>query len=244
MTQTQLIEKLTAPSPGLDMMKRLEGDILVLGAGGKMGPTLCELCANAVRASGVARRVMAVSRWSDAAQREQLNKVGVETISADLMDDAQLAALPDCPNVIYMVGLKFGTTGNEGATWAMNVYLPGRVAQRYKDSRIVVFSSGNIYPYLPINQGGATENTDLVPVGEYAMTCLGRERVFDYYSRLNNTPMSYYRLSYAVEMRYGVLYDIASMVHNGTPIPMDMGFFCCIWQALSRFWNTKHSIYG
>jgi len=197
------------------------------------------LAAKAVKKSGVPRRIFAVSRYSDHLLPAQLQTHGVETITADLMDEAALAALPNCQNVIYMAGLKFGTTGNEPATWAMNVYLPGRVAARFPDSKIVVFSSGNIYPMMPHSSGGANENTPLIPHGEYAISVLGRERVFDYFSQKNNTPMAFFRLCYAIDMRYGVLRDIAQTVWEGRPVNVSMGAFNCIWQGDANDWALR-----
>ena len=240
MTQEQLNQRLATPSPALvEMMAGLQGDLMILGAGGKMGPTLCLLAQHAVQLSGVGRKVIAVSRFSEPGTAELLRAAGVEVIAADLMEDAQLDALPDCPNVIYMVGRKFGTTGREGDTWAMNVYLPGRVAQRFCKSRIVVFSSGNIYPYMPGRTGGATPETPLEPVGEYAITCLGRERVFEYFSQKNDTPMAFYRLNYAIDLRYGVLHDICTAVWQGQPVAVGMGSFNCIWQGDANEWALR-----
>nr|MDD6336093.1 NAD-dependent epimerase/dehydratase family protein [bacterium] len=240
MTEQALLEMMTQPSPQLvDFFKTLKGDIMVLGAGGKMGPSLCILAARAAKEAGSNTRIIAVSRFSDSKLPQQLNAYGVETLSADLMDDAALAALPDVDNIIYMVGRKFGTTGAEHLTWAMNVYLPGRVAQRFPKSRFVVFSSGNIYPFMPITQGGAREDTPLSPVGEYATTCLGRERIFTYFSQQNNTPMAIYRLNYAIDLRYGVLYDIASAIWEGRSVSVNMGCFNCIWQGDANEWALR-----
>lgn len=228
----ELESLLSTPSSRLIRdLQRIDGDIMLLGAGGKMGPSMAKLLVNAVREAGVSKRVIAVSRFSSGGLQAELENAGVETIAADLLVEEQLQKLPDIENVIYMAGMKFGTVGNEHLTWAMNTYLPGRVAQKYKDSRIVVFSTGNVYPLLKTVLGGATEDTLPNPVGEYAQSCLGRERIFDYFSRVNNTPVAMFRLNYAIDMRYGVLLEIAKAVHNGQPIDLAMGQVNVIWQG-------------
>ncbi|CAM3904452.1 NAD(P)-dependent oxidoreductase [Cohnella lubricantis] len=231
-TMEQLIAQLTTPTEALvrDLAK-VEGDIIILGVGGKMGPTLAALAANAVRQGGLHKQVIGVSRFSNQEARDELEQVGVKTISCDLLDDAALQALPHCDNVIYMAGNKFGTTGREHFTWAMNAYLPGRVAEKYKDSRIVAFSSGNIYPFVPVSSGGADESVEPQPVGEYAQSTLGRERIFEYHSHKNGTPMTMYRLNYAIDMRYGVLLEIAKAVQEGRAIDLTTGFANVIWQG-------------
>ena len=240
MTQDQLNTLLATPSQALiEDFGKLDGDVLVLGAGGKMGPTLCLLAANARTAAGKSHKIIAVSRYSDPAVPTLLREGGVEVIQADLMDDAALEALPRAKYVVYMAGLKFGTSGNPAPTWAMNVYLPGRVAQHFRDSNIVVFSSGNIYPQMPLHTGGAVEDTTLVPNGEYAITVLGRERLFDYYGHKFNTPMAFYRLNYAVDLRYGVFHDIASTIMAGDPVDVSMGCFNCIWQGDANEWALR-----
>lgn len=231
-TPEQLEQQLTNPSPELiNAMASLSGDILILGVGGKMGPTLAQLAVNACRQAGVKKRVIGVSRFSAGDTAQKLQQGGVETISADLLDDNQLQQLPDVENVIYMVGFKFGSTGNEHLTWVMNAYLPGRVAQRFPKSRTVVFSTGNVYHLTPLCSGGATEDTPTAPVGEYAQSALGRERVFEYFSRRNQTPMLIYRLNYANDLRYGVLLDVAQAVYSGQPVDLAMGYANVIWQG-------------
>jgi len=210
---------------------RLEGDILILGAGGKMGPALAKLAKQAVDKAGVNKKVIGVSRFSETGLTDELNQAGIETISADLLEDDQLQALPDVKNVLYLAGTKFGTSGKEFFTWAMNSYLPGRVAEKYKNSRIVVFSTGNVYHLTPVSLGGATEDRIPEPVGEYAQSCLGRERVFQYFSAKNKTPVLIYRLNYANDVSYGVLMDIAKAVDTGKPIDLRMGNVNVIWQA-------------
>ena len=231
-SEEKLNQMLTTPSQRLiEDMRRIEGDILVLGAGGKMGPTLCVLAKNAARAAGVEKCVIAVSRFSDPLVVELLKNNQVEMVSADLLERGALEKLPDAPNVVYMAGKKFGTEGNEWSTWAMNTWLPSRVAERYRDARIVVFSSGNLYPKVPVRSGGCTEQTPVEPVGEYCMSCLGRERMFEYAARTYGTKVAVYRLNYAVDLRYGVLYDIAHNILEGTPISVATPSFNCIWQG-------------
>ena len=233
-TEDKLDALLTTPSQALvGDVKKLDGDVLVLGAGGKMGPTLCLLLQNALREAGMDQqiKVMAVSRFSDPLAVQLLRENGVQIISSDLLAPGALEALPDAPNIIYMAGRKFGTDGQEYLTWAMNTWLPSRVAQRYKDSRIVVFSSGNIYPKVPVHSGGATEETPTEPVGEYCMSCQGRERMFEYAAKTFGTKVALYRLNYAVDLRYGVLYDLARNILSGEPISVATPSFNCIWQG-------------
>jgi nucleoside-diphosphate-sugar epimerase len=231
-TVEQLEELLSRPNPAdIRAMKELDGDLIILGVGGKMGPSLAVRAARAAQAAGVERRIIGVSRFSSSDLRERLEEAGVETIAADLMEQEELARLPDAPNVIYMAARKFGTTGNEHLTWAMNTYLPGRVAERYYASRIVAFSSGNVYPLVPVNRGGATEKTPEQPIGEYAMSVLGRERMFQHFSERYGTPVTLLRLNYAVELRYGVLQDIARRVFERHPVNLQMGSANVIWQG-------------
>jgi len=234
-SEEHLDNLLTTPSLGLvaDMAK-IEGDIIILGAGGKMGPSLSLLAKNACKEGGLNKRVIAVSRFSDPFAVELLAKHGVETISGDLMEPDFLASLPDAHNIIFMAGRKFGTDGQECQTWAMNTWLPSMVAQRFKKSRIVVFSSGNIYPMKSPKDGGADENTPLDPVGEYAMSCLGRERVFEYASQEFGTKVCMYRLNYAVDLRYGVLNDIAQTILKNEPVTITAPVFNCIWQGYAN----------
>jgi hypothetical protein len=231
-TEKKLNALLAAPDDALAAdMAKLHGDILVLGAGGKMGPSLCALAKNAAVKAGVSKRIIAVSRFSDPAAREYLSSCGVEMISEDLLEPGALGRLPDAENVIFMAGKKFGTAGNEAVTWAMNTWLPGRTAERYRDSRIVVFSSGNLYPQVPVCSGGASEETPVEPVGEYCMSCLGRERTFEYAAKTFGTRIAVYRLNYAVDLRYGVLYDLAHNILEGNPVNLSTPCFNCIWQG-------------
>lgn len=225
-------KKLLQPSDDLiaDIVKT-EGDILILGVGGKMGPALAKLAKQAIDKAGVVKKIIGVSRFSEAGLQLALNQAGIETINTDLLQDAQLQALPDAANVLYLAGTKFGTVGNESFTWAMNTYLPGRVADKFKNARIVVFSTGNVYHLTPIALGGATEERLPEPVGEYAQSCLGRERIFQYFSSKNNTPILIYRLNYANDVTYGVLLEIAKSVKENRPIDLTMGAVNVIWQG-------------
>lgn len=224
--------KLATPSKGfIQDMAKLDGDILILGVGGKMGPSLAKLAMNTIKKTGIPKRVIGVSRFSEKGVMRDLENHGIETISIDLLNDEELQALPEVKNVIFMAGKKFGTSGNEHFTWAMNAYLPGRVGVKFRNSRIVVFSSGNIYPFVQIASGGATETTSPGPVGEYAQSCLGRERIFQYCSHQYQTPMLIYRLNYAVDMRYGNLLELAKMVQEEKTIDLTNGYMNVIWQG-------------
>jgi nucleoside-diphosphate-sugar epimerase len=228
----ELEDRLSQPSEALiEDLRQIDGDILLLGVGGKMGPSLAKLAQRAVREGGLKNKIIGVSRFSNAGARKELEDLGIETIAGDLLAESFLSSLPDCPNVIFMAGQKFGTSGNEPYTWAMNAYLPGRVGERYRNARIVVFSSGNVYPFVPVDGPGAGESTPPGPVGEYAQSCLGRERMFEYGSLKYGTPILLYRLNYALDLRYGVLNDIARAVWNREPVDLRMGYFNCIWQG-------------
>ncbi len=231
-TTEQLDDALSAPGDGLvRMMKRIEGPILILGVGGKMGPTLARMLQRADAEAGVRRQVIGVSRFGSGNLARQLGDWGIETIAADLLDEDQITRLPEAPNIIYMPGFKFGATEHAARTWGMNVLLPGMICRRYPRSRIVAFSSGNVYPIKPLSAGGSLESDSLGPIGEYAMSCLGRERAFEYYSRSANQRIALIRLSYACELRYGVLVDIARAVWNRQPVDVTNSCFKVIWQA-------------
>lgn len=223
---------LSAPSQHtVDAMARIVGDVLVLGAGGKMGPSLCRMLLRASEQAGVSRRVIAVSRFGQNGLQSALEASGIETIAGDLLDKRFLEDLPRLPNVIFMTGTKFGTSHDSSLTWAMNVLLPARVCERFHGSRILAFSTGNVYPFVSPDTGGSRETDPLEPVGEYGMSAVGRERMFGYFSRSQHLPVSIVRLNYAVELRYGVLVDLAKRVMTEQPIDLSMGYANVIWQA-------------
>ena len=227
---------LSEPYPDdVEFAGRLAGDVIILGAGGKMGPTLAMRVARSLKLSGSKARLHAVSTFSDGPAARRLSEAGVGLIRADLLEDeacpARLADLPRCPNVIFMAGMKFGATGQENLTWAKNAYLPGRVAEHFRDSRIVALSTGNVYPLVPVASGGSREDDPPGPVGEYAQSCLGRERVFGYFADRRAASVCVIRLNYAVEARYGVLLDIARRVQAGDPVSLGMGYANVIWQG-------------
>ncbi|GAB3770397.1 NAD(P)-dependent oxidoreductase [Spirosoma horti] len=227
-----LEQELIKPSAALIAdLYELDGDIIILGVGGKMGPSLARLAKAAIDQAGIRKRVIGVSRFSEKQLQVELEANGIETIAADFLNEADLASLPNVANVLYLAGTKFGTTGKEAFTWAMNAYLPGRIAEKYKNSRIVAFSTGNVYPFTAVTSGGATEATTPEPIGEYGQSCLGRERVFQYFSEKNSTPTLIYRLNYAIDLRYGVLLEIAKSVAAAKPIDLKMGNVNVIWQG-------------
>lgn len=227
-----LESELLRPSDELlnDIVK-IKGDIILLGVGGKMGPSMARLAKQAIDQAGLNKKVIGVSRFSDKDLKESLERDGIETIAADLLNEGDLKNLPYAENVIYLAGHKFGSSGNEPFTWAMNAYLPGRVAEHYKDSNIVAFSSGNVYPFSPLSSGGLSEESSPSPVGEYGQSCLGRERIFQYFSKKNNTPTLIYRLNYAVDFRYGVVLEIAKAVNEGREIDLSTSNVNVIWQG-------------
>ena len=229
--EAALEELLSRPTPPVTaLLARLEGDLLILGAGGKMGPSLARLAKRGSQEAGVERRVIAVARFSTAGLRLALEADGIETLECDLFNSAQLRQLPDAPNLIYMAGQKFGTTGEAARTWAVNAWLPGAVAERFPHARIVAFSTGNVYPLAAIEGEGFTERDATGPVGEYAESALARERVLEFFSRRNHTAMAVLRLNYAIEPRYGALRDLADRVRDGRPVDLSMGRVNVIWQ--------------
>jgi nucleoside-diphosphate-sugar epimerase len=228
----QLDDLLSEPTAAaIEALARLDGDLIVLGVAGKMGPTLVRMARRAFDAAGLRRRVIGVARFSSGGVEERLRAHGVETVRCDLLDQAQLDRLPDAANVVAMTGMKFGATGQEALTWAMNSYLPGMIALRYRHSRVVAFSTGNVYGLTPVALGGSLEGDAPAPVGEYAMSCLGRERIYEHFSRALGIPTALLRLNYACELRYGVLVDLAQRVLAGEPVELDMGHLNAIWQA-------------
>jgi nucleoside-diphosphate-sugar epimerase len=230
--ETKLDDLLSKPyETDIQAMRNMAGDLVLLGVAGKMGPTLALRAKRAADAAGVTRRITGVSRFSSPESRKLLDDAGIETVEADLLDWARVAALPDAENVIYLAGRKFGSTGDASLTWAMNTHVPALICERYRSSRIVAFSSGNIYPFVPVVSGGATESTPLSPVGEYAQSVLGRERMFEYFSNRYKTQVVQLRLNYAVEMRYGVLLDIGTAVYERRPVDLSMGAVNVIWQG-------------
>ncbi|WP_043929658.1 NAD-dependent epimerase/dehydratase family protein [Bacillus sp. EB01] len=231
-TIAELEEFMSSPSEDLVQdIQQLDGDIMIVGVSGKMGPTLAKMTKRAVDLAGVRKRVIGVARFSEHGLKEELEASGIETIQADLLNEEDLDGLPDVKNIIYMAGNKFGTVGNEHYTWAMNAYIPGRLAEKFKDSRIVAFSTGNVYPLTSVLSNSCTEDVIPNPVGEYAQSCLGRERVLTYFSHKHQTPMVLFRLNYAIDLRYGVLLEIAKQVQEGKEIDLTMGNANVIWQG-------------
>ncbi len=230
-TESELEEVLSRPGPVVqNCIKSISSPLVILGAAGKMGPSFATMVRRAADAVQHRLEVIAVSRFGDETVRQGLEAAGIKTIRCDLLDGQAVARLPDAENVIYLAGLKFGTAENPAATWAMNTLAPAHVCVRYARSRIVAISTGNVYPFSDRRGGGAIESDPLTPMGEYPNAAVARERIFEYHSRRNGTPIALLRLFYAVELRYGVLVDIARKVHAGEPIPLATGYFNCIWQ--------------
>jgi nucleoside-diphosphate-sugar epimerase len=226
--EEQLEDILSQPSQAdVAALANLEGDLLILGVAGKMGPSL----AHRARRAAPQKRIIGVARFSNPDVRRQLESWGIETLASDLLAPGALESLPEAPNVIYMAARKFGSTGAEGLTWAMNTFLPGLVADRFRQSRIVAFSTGNVYPLVPVARGGADESIHPVPVGEYGQSALGRERMFEHFSAVHGTPVTLLRLNYAIDLRYGVLLDIGQKVFERRPLDLAMGHANVIWQG-------------
>ncbi|RCS60096.1 NAD-dependent epimerase/dehydratase family protein [Microbacterium sp. JB110] len=235
-SETELEEALATPSDALVAdLAAGSGDIVILGAGGKMGPTLATLARRGLDAAGRESDVVhAVSRFGDADVRARLNAAGVEVIPFDLVDNDDFSSLPDAANVVFMVGAKFGAATNASWAWQVNAALPDRVARRYRDSAISVLSTGNVYPFVPATSGGAGEDVQPAPIGEYAQSCLGRERVFEFGAQERGTRVSIVRLNYAVDLRYGVLADIGRAVHAGEPVSLSTGNVNVVWQGYAN----------
>ena len=228
----QLEDRLSEPTPEVvQTLRRLEGDLIVLGVAGKLGPSLARMARRASDLAGIRRRIIGVARFSSGGLEPELHQHGVETIRCDLLDEEAVRRLPDAPNVLYLAGMKFGATGQVSLTWAMNTHLPAIVCRKFARSRIVAFSTGNVYGLVPAAGGGSLETDSLARVGEYAMSCLGRERVFEHFSRTLGTRVALVRLNYACDLRYGVLVDLARKVLTGTPVDLGMGWFNTLWQG-------------
>jgi len=237
---SELEELLSRPREAdIAAMADLKGDLLILGVGGKMGPSLAGLARRASDKAAATRRVIAVARFSNSELPKELSAQGIETIACDLLEPGALDRLPDAPNVIFMAARKFGSSGAEHLTWAMNTFLPALVAERYRNSRIVAFSTGNVYPLRSAAEGGATESTPVGPIGEYAQSALGRERMFEYGSSRYGTQVTILRLNYAVELRYGVLVDIGRAVYERRPVLLSMPHVNVIWQADANSWCLR-----
>ena len=236
----ELEERLSRPSDAVvAAMKDIDGDILILGAGGKMGPSLARLARRAADVAGTPRRIIAASRFTNSEVCATLSAHGVDTIACDLLEPGSLTRLPDVPNLIFMAARKFGTSADEHLTWAINTYLPGQAAERFRDCRIITFSTGNVYPLRPVSEGGAVETTPVAPIGEYAQSALGRERMFQYASARWGTRVTILRLNYAVELRYGVLVDIGRAVFERRPISLSMPYVNVIWQGDANSWCLR-----
>ena len=233
--EAQLDEALSAPGSGLIKdFTALDGDIMILGAGGKIGPTLAAMAKSAVKQSGIERRVIAVSRFSDPYAVKLFENKQIECIPCDLTRPDEIARLPKVKNIIYMAGRKFGTSGAECETWEMNAAVPAYVTQHFEDARYVVFSTSNIYPFASCTSGGNTEDVPPSPIGEYAISCLGRERIFEYAAKHFGAKVLQFRLSYAIDLRYGILYDICSWIMNGKSVPLAVPAFNCVWQRYAN----------
>jgi nucleoside-diphosphate-sugar epimerase len=231
----ELEERLSRPTAAVvEMFRRIEGDVILLGVAGKIGPSLARMVRRAGDATGRSRRVIGVARFTNAGEEAQLQAAGIETVRCNLLDEAAVTRLPDALIVFFLVGMKFGAGGNEPFTWAMNTHLPGLICKRYPRSRIVAYSTGNVYGFVSPDSGGSHETDAPQPVGEYAMSCLGRERMFEYFSRTHGTLVALIRLNYASDLRYGVLVDIARRVWAGEPVDVSTGWFNTIWQGDSN----------
>lgn len=232
-TSEAILEDLlsTPSAETVKMIAAMEGDLMFLGIGGKIGPSLARMALKACEEAGVEKRITGVSLFESEQERQKIGDMGIETIHGDLLDVNFILSLPQAENVFFLAGMKFGSEENISLTWAVNSHMPGLVADHFKGSRIVAFSTGCVYPLVPVESGGSVESDPPGPVGEYAQSCLGRERMFEYGSKKNQTKVCLIRLNYAVELRYGVLLDIALKVKKQEPIDLSMGYFNVIWQG-------------
>ena len=231
-TERELDDILSIPQEEtVEMMKRLEGDIMILGVGGKMGPTLAMTAVKACRNAGVNKTVYGVARFSEPGIVPALSAKGIECVRCDLLESSEIERLPRVDNIVFMAGRKFGIVGSDHLTWALNTIVPANVARAFPESRFVVFSTGSIYDLRPVDTEGPAEDESFTCIGEYANSCLGRERIFEYYSRANGTRVLQYRLNYAIDLRYGVLFEVGRQVFEGRPVNLTMGYANVIWQG-------------